>query len=144
MKFKNDPEKLRRWFEKNGGNLNQAITPEEQKRLDFLAAEAMSAHTPVTGDHKCMGWFVYEDIRSNEPVSGETAASDGICQIASDGCAAIGIRRDILNNCSMGYLLALAFHEIAHLRFEEHNDNFCFFELDLHFQYYNRERKTNI
>lgn len=66
--------------------------------------------------------------------------ADGICAVSRDGkTAAIGIRFDVLTQQHPDYADAcIGLHEVAHLRYDEHNDDFVSYLIQLQYDYFKK------
>ena len=138
MDYTNDLNKVKTWLENHGSVTNWTIPAKVEKQLADLSKSCMAAYTPIPGDRECVGWFPFGSLANADgsPL-GEKGAADGICYVidGSDTCD-IGIQENILMNANANYLASLALHEIAHLRYAMHDDDFASYHLTLLYNYY--------
>lgn len=137
MEFTNDLDTVGRWLRRNIGPCEIRATEKEEKQLNDIATACMSVYRPRTGDKQIMGFFPFSELQG---VKGNVRDADGICAVSRDGkTAAIGIRFDVLTQQHPDYAAAcIGLHEVAHLRYDEHNDDFVSYLIQLQYDYFKK------
>lgn len=137
MEFHNDLSRVRRYMQKHGLVRSWNITPEVERKINELSEICMSVYGRAAGDKRLIGWFVFSDVLEKDGTSSyEGRHADGFVLVPSSapGDALIGIRQSLLMSAPMSYLiLGVGLHEVAHLRYEEHSDDFCEYLLNLQY-----------
>lgn len=141
MRFKNDLDTVQRWLSQIG-SCEFRMSEKDAEQINKIASFCMSAYDPQPGDKKLIGFFLFSDLQGGND---QTRNADGVCVVAPDGkSAAIGISFEVLHNRHPGYIVAcIGLHEVAHLRYDAHDDNFASYLLQLQYDFfgvYNRDR----
>lgn len=138
MRFENDIDAVARWVRRNIGPYELQATEQEKQKLNDIAAACMSVYEPKPGDKMLIGFFPFSEIKGRADERERDA--DGFVFVPKgSNTAAIGIRFNILNNQHMDYTAAcIGLHEVAHLRYEDHDDNFVSYLLELQYNYFRK------
>ena len=137
MEFHNDLSRVRRYMEKHGLVRGWNITPEVEQKINELSEICMSVYGRAAGDKRLVGWFPFADlVEKDGSATYEGHHADGFVIVPSSapGDALIGIRQSLLMTAPMMYLvLGVGLHEVAHLRYDAHNDDFAQYLLYLQY-----------
>ena len=136
------------WLRKNGCQYDGLPDDALIEELDQIAADCLRAYSPRPGDHELVGFFWFSSLSDQRKEGAlkedDNCHLDGLCFVGKGGKAAIGLSLELLGK-SRGYARGgLVLHELAHLRHEEHDDNFVSFLLELQHRYFQNCREDGI
>ena len=138
--YQNDFMATVNYIRKYGGEYHGIPNAAEIAALNAIAADCMRAYQHNEQDRELVGWVLFGEIHAEEPVAGSdnNGDVDGICYIGTDGRAAIGISRKVLN-MPIYAAVAVGLHELAHLCSDNHDDRFVSRLMQLQYNYYLQE-----
>lgn len=138
MIYKNDPERAFQWLKANGAIHHWKPRPEELEAVNKIAEACMSVYQPQQGDKTCVGWFPYTEVYNQDgsPAPDHYRHSDGMCVcLGKNNECAIGIRMAVLKQNFYYTVAGVGLHEVAHMRYNDHNDDFVSYLLTLQYEY---------
>lgn len=129
MSYQNNIGDTYNWLEGHKALKNCDPLPEDIDKLNRVAELCMSIYKPQTGDKSIVGWFIYTELFNEDGTPHNDRDADGICYVAREECA-IGLSKYTLQQ-SLEYCCVIGLHELTHVRFENHDDDFTSYNLQM-------------